>query len=54
MSTARQSQSRFYDAQSFYDEMFDEHLAVRPHYGPIHSVFARLKPSELSARQARA
>lgn len=51
MSTARQSQFPLYDSQSFYDEMFDEHGAVRPHYEPIHRMFAQLKKPELSYRQ---
>ncbi|AJY75855.1 circularly permuted type 2 ATP-grasp protein [Paenibacillus beijingensis] len=51
MSTARQSQFPFYDSQSFYDEMFDEHCAVRPHYEPVHRMFSHLKKPELSYRQ---
>ena len=32
MSMAMQSQFHSYDSQSFYDEMFDQDLAVRAHY----------------------
>ncbi|GLX65841.1 circularly permuted type 2 ATP-grasp protein [Paenibacillus glycanilyticus] len=51
MSTAKQSQSQYYDSQSFYDEMFEKDISVRPHYDNIHRLFARMKPSELTMRQ---
>lgn len=51
MSTAKQSQSHFYDSQSFYDEMFDKDFSVRPHYDTVHRLFGRMKPSELTLRQ---
>ncbi|MBM7565368.1 circularly permuted type 2 ATP-grasp protein [Paenibacillus sacheonensis] len=52
MSMAMQSQFHSYDSQSFYDEMFDRDLSVRPHYEGVHRTFARMKPSELAARHA--
>lgn len=51
MSTARQSQTPYYDSQSFYDEMFDTDFTVRPHYDPVYRLFSRMKPAELAARQ---
>ncbi|MFC4775667.1 circularly permuted type 2 ATP-grasp protein [Paenibacillus sp. GCM10023252] len=51
MSTARQSQSHYYDSNSYYDEMFDKDLSIRPHYDSIHRLFTRMKPSEMAARQ---
>lgn len=51
MSTAKQSQSHYYDSQSFYDEMFEKDFSVRPHYDNIHRLFARMKPQELTMRQ---
>ncbi len=51
MSTARKSQSYYYDAHSFFDEMFMPDMTVRAHYEPIHRQFSRLKASELSYRQ---
>ncbi|WP_168122933.1 circularly permuted type 2 ATP-grasp protein [Paenibacillus sp. HB172176] len=51
MSTAKQSQSPFYDSQSFYDEMFDKDSSVRPHYSQVHRLFDRMKPAELGMRQ---
>ncbi|MFF2480681.1 circularly permuted type 2 ATP-grasp protein [Paenibacillus sp. NPDC058071] len=51
MSTAKQSQSHYYDSQSFYDEMFEKDLSVRPHYDSVHRLFGRMKHSELTMRQ---
>ncbi|MBD2845771.1 circularly permuted type 2 ATP-grasp protein [Paenibacillus sp. IB182496] len=51
MSTARQSQQHFYDAMSYFDEMFDHDLSVRPHYEAVNRLFSRLKPSDLALRQ---
>ncbi|MBD3917556.1 circularly permuted type 2 ATP-grasp protein [Paenibacillus sp. PR3] len=51
MSTARQSQTPYYDSQSFYDEMFDTDFTVRPHYDPVYRLFSRMKPADLAARQ---
>jgi Uncharacterized conserved protein len=51
MSTAKQSQSHYYDAQSYYDEMYDKDLSVRPHYANVHRLFGRMKPAELAARR---
>ncbi|WP_338555116.1 circularly permuted type 2 ATP-grasp protein [Paenibacillus sp. KS-LC4] len=51
MSTARQSQSHYYDSQSFYDEMFEKDFSVRPHYESVHRLFGKIKPSELNIRQ---
>jgi len=51
MSTVRQSQTPYYDSQSFYDEMFDTDLTVRPHYDPVYRLFSRMKPADLAARQ---
>ncbi|MEK3884145.1 circularly permuted type 2 ATP-grasp protein [Paenibacillus sp. PL2-23] len=48
MSTAKQSQSHYYDAGSFYDEMFDKDCSIRPHYGSVHRLFDRMKPQELA------
>ncbi|SDX21401.1 circularly permuted type 2 ATP-grasp protein [Paenibacillus sp. CF384] len=50
MSMAMKSQFDPYDSQSFYDEMFDKELNVRPHYEGVHRTFARMKPPELTAR----
>ncbi|SFT00406.1 circularly permuted type 2 ATP-grasp protein [Paenibacillus sp. BC26] len=50
MSMAMKSQFDPYDSQSFYDEMFDNDLNVRPHYESVHRTFARMKPPELTAR----
>ncbi|MBO7745269.1 circularly permuted type 2 ATP-grasp protein [Paenibacillus sp. MWE-103] len=52
MSMAMQSQFHAYDPQSFYDEMFERDLTVRPHYEGVHRTFARMKPPELAARHA--
>ncbi|MFC5652360.1 circularly permuted type 2 ATP-grasp protein [Paenibacillus solisilvae] len=52
MSMAIQSQFNPYDSQSFYDEMFEKDLTVRPHYEGVHRTFARMKPPEIAARQA--
>ncbi|GGG75288.1 circularly permuted type 2 ATP-grasp protein [Paenibacillus radicis (ex Gao et al. 2016)] len=49
MSTA--TQSHYYDSQSFYDEMFEQDLSVRPHYESVHRLFGRMKHAELSMRQ---
>lgn len=51
MSMAIQSQFNSYDSQSFYDEMFEKDLKVRPHYESVHRTFARMKPPEIAARQ---
>lgn len=51
MSTAKKSQAQFYDAQTFYDEMYDRDSSVRPHYGAIHRLFGAMKPAELTMRQ---
>lgn len=48
MSTAEQSQSKLYDAESYYDEMFDKGLKIRPHYRSVHRLFDRMKPHELA------
>lgn len=48
MSTAEQTQSQFYDAESFYDEMFDKDLSIRQHYKGVHRLFDRMKPHELA------
>ncbi|MFF2091926.1 circularly permuted type 2 ATP-grasp protein [Paenibacillus sp. NPDC058174] len=49
MSTA--TQSHYYDSHSFYDEMFEQDLSVRPHYESVHRLFGRMKHAELSMRQ---
>ena len=51
LSTAKKSQAQFYDAQTFYDEMYDKDSSVRPHYGAIHRLFGAMKPAELALRQ---
>lgn len=51
MSTAKQSQTPFYDSHSFYDEMFDRDSSIRSHYANIHRLFDRIKPAELAMRQ---
>jgi len=51
MSIARQPEPYYYDARSFFDEMYDPDLALRPHYATVHQLFSRLKPSELLNRQ---
>ncbi|REK74519.1 circularly permuted type 2 ATP-grasp protein [Paenibacillus paeoniae] len=51
MSTAQQSQFPYYDAQSFYDEMFEKDCSIRPHYRNVHRLFNRLQPAELVHRE---
>ncbi|MBB3108349.1 putative circularly permuted ATP-grasp superfamily protein [Paenibacillus phyllosphaerae] len=51
MSIAVQSQFHSYDADSFYDEMFERDLKVRAHYEGVYRTFSRMKPPELAARQ---
>ncbi|RXZ84193.1 circularly permuted type 2 ATP-grasp protein [Paenibacillaceae bacterium] len=51
MSTLRQSQSSHYDAQSFFDEMFEKDLSIRPHYEAVYQFFSKLRPAELAIRQ---
>jgi uncharacterized circularly permuted ATP-grasp superfamily protein len=52
MSYAKSSQWSFYDSKSFYDEMFDRHSVVRPHYESVYRQFSRMKASDLAARQS--
>lgn len=39
------------DVQTYYDEMFDSRLSVRPHYQPIHQFFSQLDSVALTLRQ---
>lgn len=52
MSPDKRSQWLPYeDVQTYYDEMFDSRLSVRPHYQPVHHFFSQLDSAALTLRQ---
>lgn len=51
MSMAKREKSFHYESQTYFDEMFDKDMNVRPHYNYVHRLFSRMKPAELTFRQ---